>query len=93
MEYIYAWKGIKEYVIWHVLEFNICQRVKHEITHLVGLLQPLPIPFKKWYVVFMDFIVGLPKIGGKSCIFVILDRLTQILYISFPFLLSSRHCR
>jgi hypothetical protein len=42
-----------------------------------GLLQPLPIPERKWENSSMDFITGLPKAQGKDDIFVGVDKLTK----------------
>jgi len=40
----------------------------------------LPIPQQKWEDISMDFIIGLPKVQGKDCIFVVVDRLTKFAY-------------
>ena len=58
-------------------ECSTCQQNKVERTHLVGLLHPFPIPERKWESISMDFIIGLPKVLGKDCIFVVVDRLTK----------------
>ena len=42
-----------------------------------GMLQPLPIPDQKWESISMDFITGLPRVQGKDCIYVVVDRLTK----------------
>ena len=42
------------------------------------MMQPLPIPERKWDHVMMDFVVGLPRMAsGKDAIWVIVDRLTK----------------
>jgi hypothetical protein len=42
------------------------------------LLQPLPIPEKKWEVIAMDFITGLPRPNKQhDSIMVVVDKLTK----------------
>ena len=48
-----------------------------EHTYPAGLLHPFPVPAQKWESISMDFIIGLPKVFGKDCIFVVVDRLTK----------------
>ena len=52
-----------------------------EQTHPVGLLHPIPIPVQKWERISMDFITGLPKLFGKDCIFVVVDRRTKFAHL------------
>eukprot|EP00253_Pinus_taeda_P001507 PITA_01507 len=73
----FSWKGLKEDVLQHIRECDVCQRNKGEMSHPAGLLQPLPIPEGKWESISMDFITGLPMVQGKDCIFVVVDRLTK----------------
>lgn len=54
-----------------------CQENKEEHLRPTKLLQPLPIPQQKWEDISMDFITGLPKVQGKDCIFVIVNRFTK----------------
>ena len=61
----------------HVWECSICQQNKIENIHPAGLLQPLPIPEQKWESISMDFITGLPKVQGRDCLYVVVDRLTK----------------
>jgi len=42
-----------------------------------GLLQPHPITEQKWASISMDFIIGLPKVQGKDCIYVVVNILTK----------------
>jgi hypothetical protein len=44
---------------------------------LAGLLQLLPILEQKWESILMEFINDLPKVQGKDCIYVVVDRLTK----------------
>jgi hypothetical protein len=55
-----------------------CQRLKVEHRHLVGLLQPLPIPEKKWEVVTIDFKTKLTRTTRQhDSIMVVVDKLTK----------------
>lgn len=58
----FSWKGLKEDVLQHVRECDFCQRNKGGMSHLAGLLQPLPILEWKWESISMDFITGLPMV-------------------------------
>jgi hypothetical protein len=73
----FSWKGLKDDVLRHVRECVTCQQNKSEQTHPAGLLQSLPIPEQKWESISMDFITGLPKVQGRDCIYVVVDRLTK----------------
>jgi hypothetical protein len=73
----FSWKGLKEDVMSHIKECNTFQANKYENTHPTGLLQPLPIPEQKWESISMDFITGFPKVWGKDCILVMVDRLMK----------------
>ena len=54
-----------------------CQRNKTEALQPVGLLQPLEVPSQVWADISMDFIEGLPKVGGKSVILTVVDRFSK----------------
>jgi hypothetical protein len=58
-----------------------CQRVKVEHRQLVGLLQPLSIPKRKWGVVTIDFITKFPRTTRQhDSIMVVVDKLTKVIY-------------
>ena len=73
----FSWKGLKKDVIQHVRECSLCQQNKIEHIHPAGLLHPLPIPEQKWESISMDFIIGLPKVQGRDCLYIVVDRLTK----------------
>jgi hypothetical protein len=54
-----------------------CQRHKTEHLHPAGLLQPLPVPTTIWSDIAIDFIEGLPKVGGKTVILTVVDRFSK----------------
>jgi len=58
----FPWTRLKDDVLRHVRECDTCQRNKGEQTHPTRLLQPLPIPERKWESMSMDFITGLPVV-------------------------------
>jgi hypothetical protein len=61
----------------YISECVTCQQNKSEHTLPTGLLQPLPILEQKWENISKDFITGLPKVQGKDCIYVVVERLTK----------------
>ena len=55
-----------------------CQRNKPSNRKPLGLLQPMPVAFKPWQTVSMDFIIKLPKtVDGYDSIMVVVDQLTK----------------
>jgi hypothetical protein len=58
-----------------------CQRVKVEHRNPAGLLQPLPIPERKWEVVTIDFVTKLPRKAWKhDSIMIVVDKLTKVVH-------------
>ncbi len=81
----FSWKGLKDDVQRYVRECVVCQQNKGEHTFSAGLLQPLPIPDRKWESISMDFITGLPRVQGRDCIYVVVDCLTKFAhFFSIP---------
>ena len=72
------WDGMKRDVAKFVSCCLMCQQVKAEHQKPVGLLQSLPILEWKWDNIFMDFMMGLPRMNkGNDAIWVLVDRLTK----------------
>ena len=52
--------------------------MKTEHQHLAGLLQPLPIPSRKWEIIGLDLIIGLPRNQNQNdSIMVVVDKLSK----------------
>jgi hypothetical protein len=74
----FYWPGMKKNVAEYLAKCIECQQVKAEHRHLVGLLQPLPIPEWKWETISMDFITGLPTLTKQNdAIMVVVDKLSK----------------
>ncbi|XP_047313756.1 uncharacterized protein LOC124917348 [Impatiens glandulifera] len=78
LQLAYYWAGMTRDVREYIRSCDVCQRNKGETQAPKGLLQPLPIPNKFWESISMDFIEHLPKVGGKTVIFVVVDRLSKM---------------
>jgi hypothetical protein len=74
----FFWLGMKKDVSDYIARCMECQKAKAEHMHPTGLLQPLSIPEKKWEVITMDFITGLPRMNKQhNSIMVVFDKLTK----------------
>jgi len=59
----------------YVRACTTCQR--HKSEHPAGLLMPLPVLTTVWADIGLDFIEALPRVGGKSVILTVVDRLSK----------------
>jgi hypothetical protein len=73
----FSWKGLKKDVMRHINKCVTFQQNNSKHALPSGLLQPLPIPEKKWKSISMEFIIGLPKVQGKDRIYVVVKKLTK----------------
>ena len=72
------WTKMKKKITAYVTRCDNCSRLKAVHLKFAGLLQPLPMPGRKWEEISMDFITGLPLAQqGHDSIWVIVDRLTK----------------
>jgi hypothetical protein len=54
-----------------------CQHNKTETLRPAGKLQPLEVLSRVWADISMDFIEGLPKVGGKSVVLTVVYRFSK----------------
>jgi hypothetical protein len=74
----FFWLGMKKYVVDYIARCMECHKVKAEHRHPVGLLQPFSILEKKWEMITMDFITGLPRTNKQhNSIMVVVDKLKK----------------
>lgn len=74
----YHWTGLPKDVRKYVAACLTCQRNKPRNRGAYGLLKPLPIPFRPWTDLSVDFISGLPTCEGFNAIMVVVDRLSKM---------------
>jgi hypothetical protein len=70
--------SMKKEIVEYIDKCLECQKVKDEHKHLAGLLQPLPIPERKWDVVIMNFNTKFPRTRKQhDGIMVVVEKLTK----------------
>ena len=55
-----------------------CQRTKVPTQSAKALLRPLPVPEGPWDSIGMDFVTGLPEVGGINSILTVVDRFSKM---------------
>ena len=79
----FFWPKLEQSVRAYVRSCPACQRNKASNQRPAGLLQPLPIPDRRWESVSMDFVMPLPKTqSGHEGMVVFVDRLSKRIHIS-----------
>ena len=68
---------MKNIVITYIRNCYKCQRFKTSRDREHDLIQPLPIPQKRWQNISMNFIVGLSQSKEHNVIFVVVNRLIK----------------
>jgi len=77
----FFWLGMKKDVADYITQCMECQNMKAKHSHPTGLLQSLPIIEKKWEVITMDFITGLPRTNKQhDSIMVVVEKLTNVVH-------------
>ena len=74
LQEVYWWNGMKRDIADFVSKCLNCQQVKVEHQKAWVITQPNDIPTRKWEVINMDFITGLPRTRRQhDSIWVIVD--------------------
>ena len=77
----YYWTGMDTDISAWIQVCPPCQRNKGRTQLQGGLLQPLPVPVRRWTDISMDFITHLPMTrSGHTAIFVVVDRLSKLVH-------------
>lgn len=77
----FTWSGLRADVVTYVANCVECQVTKYETKCIAGLLCPLPVPFRPWEDLSLDFMVGLPPFQGKTVLLVIVDRFSKGIHL------------
>ena len=84
--------GDRSFVQDWVRSGTTCQHNKSPALQPAGLLQPLDVPSPVWADISMDFVEGLPKVGGKSVILTVVDRFSKYAHfiaLGYPYTATS----
>ncbi len=83
IELLYFWPTLVADVECYVKHCPSCQKMKSTNQTPAGLLQPLPIPSRRWGSVSMDLITALPETqSGNTAIVAFVDRLTKMTHLA-----------
>ena len=78
----YYWKQMHQDVKEYVRSCPTCQQMKSQNRAKSGLLQPIPIPERKWQQITTDLVTDLPESNGCTAIAVFVDRLTKMVHFT-----------
>ena len=83
IERLYTWPSLRDDVAHYVTTCAGCQRNKSSNQKPAGLMQPLPVPTRKWGSVSMDLTTALPEAAsGNTAIVVFVDRLSKMTHLA-----------
>ena len=76
------WKGMGKDIQAYVRSCTVCQVMKSNNRKKAGLLQPIPIPNRKWEQIITDLVTDLPPLGEYTAIAVFVDSLTKMVHFA-----------
>lgn len=88
----FYWEGLQSFIHKYFTSCSICQRNKAAHLSPTRLLQPLFLPDQIWTDLPMNFIVSLPKLQGKSVLFVVVHHFSKydhFIPIDHPFIATT----
>ena len=75
------WPRLQNDVVEYVRSCPTCQQTKPDNRKPIGLMQPLPIPERRWQQVTIDLITQLPKTKhGFDAVVVFVDKLSKMVH-------------
>jgi transposase InsO family protein len=89
---LFSWPGMTKQIKTWVQSCQVCQQAKPERVKYPGLLKPLPVPFRPWQSIALDFVEGLPQSGKYNCLLVVVDRFSKyghFIPLSHPYTAST----
>ena len=78
----YWWKAMGKEIEAYVRSCPICQVMKSDHRKKTGLLQPIPIPTRKWEQITTDLVTDLPPSDGYTAVAVFVNRLSEMVHFS-----------
>ena len=76
----YCWRTLVKDVRAYVRSCPECQGMKSDHRKQAGLLQPIPVPTRKWEQITTDLVTDLPPSNEYTAIAVFVDRLSKMVY-------------
>lgn len=77
----FTWHEIRKDVERFITSCVDYQHMKYETRKVVGLLCPLPVPFRPWEDLSLDFIIALPSYHGNTTILVMVDHFSKGIHL------------
>uniref|UniRef100_A0A803TEJ3 Gypsy retrotransposon integrase-like protein 1 n=1 Tax=Anolis carolinensis TaxID=28377 RepID=A0A803TEJ3_ANOCA len=74
----YWWPKMRQDILRYCDSCAVCQQSKTPVGRPRGLLSSLPVPERPWQIISMDFISDLPRSGGYTCIWVVVDLFSKM---------------
>ncbi|KAK3516017.1 hypothetical protein QTP70_001703 [Hemibagrus guttatus] len=71
------WPSLGSDVEDFVRQCATCAQARTSRQHPEGLLEPLPVPWRPWSQVSVDFLTDLPDSGGSTAIMVVVDHFSK----------------